>query len=449
MRKLREDQMNLNLFGISYGTDKISQQFVHVSAVLDACGNELIDMVAADLGMSESEKTGRQGMSAESALRCAILKQYHNTSYDNLIHLLITHSCTILFARLPDGYVPSKGTLHQNITAIKPSTMEMIFRVIGRHANEIGVEDGSVCRVDSTVVETLIHPPTDNSLLADSVRVMDRLLSRGSKLPGSSLYWRERVARKRANILNRRIQYCRGDDRRTELYHELVDLARDTLERLEFALTVVPFSIEYTGWKADIDHFRPLFAQVITQCERRVFQNEKVPASEKIVSIFEAHTDIIIKGSRGTEYGHKINLTTGASGLLLDISIEKGNPADSDRLMPMIDRHKQHYGKAPHQLAADGGYASRKGLNEAKAAGVDDMVFHKKCGLQVEEMAKSKRVYRKLRNFRAGIEANISCLKRVFGFDRCTWRGLEHFHAYVWSAAIAYNLRVLARIALG
>ncbi|MCL2716682.1 MAG: hypothetical protein FWD68_19510, partial [Alphaproteobacteria bacterium] len=98
MRKLREDQMNLNLFGISYGTDKISQEFVQMSTMLDACGTELIDLVAADLGMNENEKTGRQGMSAESAMRCAILKQYHQASYDNLIHLLITHSCTILFA---------------------------------------------------------------------------------------------------------------------------------------------------------------------------------------------------------------------------------------------------------------------------------------------------------------------------------------------------------------
>ncbi len=124
--------------------------------------------------------------------------------------------------------------------------------------------------------------------------------------------------------------------------------------------------------------------------------------------------------------------------------IEPGNPADSERFQPMLDRHIEHYGKAPRQAAADGGYASTDNL--AKASGVKDMAFHKKRGLTIEDMVKSRWVYRKLRNFRAGIEANISCLKRAYGLGRCTWKGLEHFKAYVWSAAVAYNLALFARL---
>ena len=126
--------------------------------------------------------------------------------------------------------------------------------------------------------------------------------------------------------------------------------------------------------------------------------------------------------------------------------VEDGNPAGSGRLLPMLERHIAATGEAPRQMATDGAYASRDNLAAAKALGVRDMAFHKKRGLAIEEMVKSRWVTRKLRNFRAGIEAGISCLKRGFGLARCTWRGLARFKAYVWSAAVAYNLALLARL---
>jgi transposase, IS5 family len=178
-----------------------------------------------------------------------------------------------------------------------------------------------------------------------------------------------------------------------------------------------------------------------------MLKGEQVSAAEKLVSLFEPHADIIVKGGRDTSYGHKLNLVTGRSGLVLDVAIEAGNPADSDRLLPMQERHIAFYGQAPQQAAADGGFASQANLDKAKARGVSDMAFHKKCGLRIEDMVKSRWVYRKLRNFRAGIEAGISCLKRAYGLARCTWRGLEHFKAYVWSSVVAYNLALFARLA--
>jgi IS5 family transposase len=198
-------------------------------------------------------------------------------------------------------------------------------------------------------------------------------------------------------------------------------------------------------WQATVDHYRPLIEQVIAQTERRVLAGEAVPASDKLVSLFEPHADIIRKG-REVEYGHKLNLTTGRSGLILDLVIEAGNPADSERLLPMLERHIARWGAAPRQLAADGGFATRDNLSQAKDRGVRDMAFHKKRGLRIEDMVRSRWVYRQLRNFRAGIEADISCLKRAYGLARCTWRGLGHFRAYVWSAVVAYNLALFARL---
>ena len=207
-----------------------------------------------------------------------------------------------------------------------------------------------------------------------------------------------------------------------------------------------PDPIAVALWQAEFRHYRPLIERIIAQTERRVLRGETVAASEKLVSLFEPHADIIVKGGRDVQYGHKLNLTTGRSGLILDLVIEAGNPADSERFLPMLERHIAFYGEAPRQTAADGGFASRDNLGQAKARGVRDVAFHKKGGLRIEDMVKSNWVYRKLRNFRAGIEADISCLKRAYGLARCTWRGLDHFKAYVWSSVVAYNLALFARL---
>ena len=309
------------------------------------------------------------------------------------------------------------------------------------------LENGRVMRLDSTVTAALMHEPSDSSLLWDAVRVMVRLLKQATELSGGSgLSWfnHRRAAKKKAWT----IRYSRGRPKRVQLYRELIRITRATLAYLRQAAA----RLERVGdllvevWKAEFRHYLPLVEQIMAQAERRVLAGEQVPASEKLVSLFEPHADIIVKGSRDIAYGHKLNLTAGRSGLILDLVIEAGTPADTERFLPMLERHIAFYGKPPRQAAADGGFASRDNLKQAKAHGVRDMAFHKKKGLRIEDMVKSKWVYRKLRNFRAGIEADISCLKRAYGLARCTWRGLDHFKAYVWSSVVAYNLALFARL---
>src|SRR5438477_8607722 len=199
-------------------------------------------------------------------------------------------------------------------------------------------------------------------------------------------------------------------------------------------------------WRAQLGHYLPLIERILPQSQRRGLDGQTMPAREELVSLFEPHADIIVKGARDVQYGHKLNLATGQSGLILDVVVEAGNPADAERFLPMLDRQITRCGAPPRQVAADGGYASQNNLTAAKARGVTDVAFHKKRGLAVEDMVKSRWVYRKLRNFRAGIEAGISCLKRAYGLARCTWRGLDHFKTYIWSAVVAHNLVLLARL---
>lgn len=134
--------------------------------------------------------------------------------------------------------------------------------------------------------------------------------------------------------------------------------------------------------------------------------------------------------------------------MILNCLIVRGNPADSDQYQQLLEHHKEQYGMMPRQVTADGGFASKDNLAFAKESGIRDAVFAKKRGLPILDMAKSAWVYKKLRNFRAGIESSISVLKRAFGLDRCTWSGWEGFKRYVLSSIVSYNLLVIARIKL-
>ena len=188
-----------------------------------------------------------------------------------------------------------------------------------------------------------------------------------------------------------------------------------------------------------------LTGKVIDQTTRRVINGESVSAPEKIVSIFEPHTDIIKKDRRDTFYGHKICLSGGASNLITDCMILDGNPADADLTVQMLDRHKDIYGHYPVKTALDGGFASKENLEAAKTKGIKDVCFAKKRGLKEEDMCRSTWVYKRLRRFRAGIESGISWLKRCFGLSRCTWKSHRSFKSYVWASIVSANLLTLAR----
>jgi IS5 family transposase len=194
---------------------------------------------------------------------------------------------------------------------------------------------------------------------------------------------------------------------------------------------------------AELERALTLLKRILDQTERRILRQEKVPAAEKLVSFFECHTDIIVKGGRDTQYGHKVFLTGGSFGLILDCLVERGNPADAAMFPIMLDRQEHLFQRLPRQVASDGGFASRDNLHQAKARGIKDVAFARRRGLSVLDMVKSHWVFKKLRNFRAGIEANISRLKRAFGLARCTWSGWPGFKQYVWSAIVSYNLLVL------
>jgi transposase, IS5 family len=269
--------------------------------------------------------------------------------------------------------------LHRTISAIRAETWEQINRTLLASAREIQLERGQMVRLDSTVTAALIHEPSDSSLLWDAVRVMVRLLREAEAWAGrAGLAWRDhrRAAKKRA----RDMQFTRGRPRRVQLNRELIRATRATLAYLlQAAAQLTPTADPVIArWQAKVEHYRPLIERIIAQTEQRVLAGQPVPAGDKLVSLFEPHADIIRKG-REVGYGHKLNLITGPSGLILDLVIETGNPADSARLLLMLERHHAFYGRPPRQAATDGSYASHDNLRRAKACGLRDMAFPRRA----------------------------------------------------------------------
>jgi len=432
----------------------IAKELQQMSEILDA-NPSILDPVYNDLTRESRSDTGREGMTAEQVLRAALLKQYRHLTYEELAFHLEDSRAFRSFARLNMGQYPCASVLQDNIKSLGESSWESIHNIIVNYACAQKLEKGRKVRIDASVVETNIHRPTDSSLLYDGVRVITRLLNQGHGLtpcPEYSFSDHTRVMKKRWNT----IRNARKEKKRVSAYRDMLTYAGRVCQYGEEAIPVLSSFIGATaadtlkarGIEARLKKALELLYRVIDQTDRRIFKGEKVPSDQKIISFFEPHSDIIVKKYRETEYGHKVFFTGGSSSLILDCVIEQGNPADSTKFMHMLERQEDIFGRMPRQVSADGGFASKDNLKVAREAGVKDVAFSKKRGLAVLDMAKSNWVYKQLRNFRAGIEANISTLKRAFGLDRCNWTGWKGFKQYVWSSIVSYNLLVLARLKL-
>ena len=403
--------------------------------------------------ITDENNVGAKGMSADQVIRAAIVKSLFGFSYEALAFHMVDSQSIRSFCQIgiaDKGF--KKSVLQKNIKALSSETWEAIHREILGYAVENKIEKGRWTRIDCTVVESNIHEPSDSSLLFDCVRVFCRLMGqlRADAAPGlftSCFRYQDhkRVAKRR--LLT--IQYAKNNAQRRQPYKDLLKYSRKTMAYAENAVQWIRENA-IDGLRGaflihEIQHYCALCEKVIDQTERRVLRGEKVPAGEKIVSIFEEHTDIIVKDRRDTFYGHKICLTGGRSNLILDCVVVEGNPADVDLTETMFNRQKEIYGRYPLKTALDGGFASKENLWAAKKMEIKDVCFAKKRGLSETDMCRSTYVYKRLRRFRAGIESGISWLKRSFGLTRCTWKGWPGFKRYVWSAIVSANLLTIAR----
>jgi IS5 family transposase len=448
MRKTRNQQLPLAEATADHPKAK---ELLKISEILEH-NDSIYDLALQDLGISDNE-VGANGMTAEQVIRAAIIKQTEGYSYRELAFHLADSRSFRQFCRIGIGEKSfKKSALQQGIKAISDKTWEYINLELVGYAQDHGIEKGRKIRVDCTVVESNIHAPYDSELLVDTNRALARLLAT-AKTELSGIVFSFMDHRRRSKRRNLEIMNAKNAGERKKPYKDLVEITEKTIgygERcLKSLSSYKAATLEEYGMRSwlinQLNQYLPLARQVVCQTRRRIIGGESVPAPEKIVSIFEPHTDIIRKDRRDTYYGHKICVTGGPSNLILDCVILEGNPADSELTEMMLDRQDTMYGRYPLKAAFDGGFTSHTNLKKAKKNGVKDVCFSKGRGLAEEDMCRSKTVYKGLRKFRAGIESEISWLKRSFGLTRCMWKGFESFKSYVWASIVSANLLTLAR----
>jgi IS5 family transposase len=430
-----------------------------ISDLLDEHG-ELVERVHRDLvrGLKRPQ-TGRDGLSAGRVLRAFVLQRVKNCDLRDLQERIADGLTMRQFTEFYSDAVPSHHAFHRAFQRLRPETLRELNEVVVQAAVKMGIEDGKKLRVDSTVVESNIHYPTDGGLLWDCVRVLTRVVKRvGEILPDlvEGFPNRCRRARRRMQELQRMDRQQRRRQQRRKyqdllkVTQEVVDRSRRVAERLgNVQILDASKATRAKQLQERILHFCELAERVMDQTRRRVLKEEKLTAEEKIVSIFEPHTAIIKRGkvAKPVEFGRKVFLAESARGLITDYQVLKGNPPDERQVADSLQRHREVFGTAPEVYAADRGFYSEANLELCEKAGIPVVSVPYRGGRKTPERQAQEKTkeFREGQRFRAGIEGRISVLFRGRGMNRCLLEGEERFELFVAAAVLANNLLMIAR----
>ena len=454
----------------SHPVDKIFEQVVMLVPKMDPVlakidgylgAEEFFELVRHDLSKRYPMTllTGRRSTPVEVILRMLVIKQLYGYSYEQLERAVCDSLVLRQFCRVYLNTVPDDTTLIRWANLVQPSTLEQFNRQITEMAMKLKITDGRKLRTDGTVVETHIHPPRDSQMLADGVRVVVRTLERAKKVLAQNQQLAEQVfvgLNKEAKQVSHQISEAmrkRSDEAKQvgkQAYRRLIEITQTTLQHAQEVLPLLEAEASAQAQKlvVTLKIFRPHIEQVIDQATRRIFNDEKVPAAEKIVSIFEVHTDIIKRGKENhpVEYGHKVWFDEVDGGLISHYRVLAGNPPDCDQWLPSLKFHREQFGHAPALASGDRGLYSASNEAEAIELGVKQVILPKP-GYRSKERKQyeAQDWFQEGRNWHAGVEGRISVLKRAHAMRRCKNHGLTGFQRWIGWSVISANLRVMAR----
>ena len=420
---------------------------------------EIIEAIRRDLrcGLKRPD-TGRKGLTAQQVLRSLILMRVKNWDYRELRERIADGLTLRRFTDFNAQPVPKHDAFQRAFTRLTPQTLKLVNELLVQAAVAMGLEDGSKLRVDTTVVATDIHHPTDNTLLWDVVRVVTRLVGRLAdtiERPIKGFRNRTRAARRRMLAIQRMTTTQRQTQQRGK-YRELIGIAEEVVEGARRGLRHtrkvrakdVPSQLALEELRREIEHYCGLGERVVDQARRRVLQGEQV--AEKIYSIFEPHTDLIMRGKVRTpvEFGHKVFLAESAQGLITQYEVLTGNPSDENHVEPSLSRHEATFGSAPRLYGSDRGFFSEKNLAACERSGVAVVCIPQRGGKKTAEREayEKSREFKNGQRFRAGIEGRISVLFRGRGMKRCLAEGRERFELFVGAAVFVNNLLMIASL---
>jgi IS5 family transposase len=461
MRRIKRQQRSFADLELERQGVRMEPELAAISQLLDRKSRELLKAVAHDLrgGLNQLGK-GRDGMSAEQALRSLVLKQIKNWSFRELRERIADGLTLREFTRFGAASVPQHKAFHRASTMLSPQTLRTLNALVVELAIALGVEDARWVRMDTTVSETDIHFPTDSGLLWDAVRVLTRsagrILEEIPELP-ERLFNRTRAARRRMQEIHR---LTRGERQYLQVpkYRELITITNQVINNVravaQAARTVAPqlefdVALRVDALCAQIKHYAALGEQVVTPTRRRVIEEASVPADQKLYSIFEPHTDLIKRGKtqKPVEFGHKLFLAEGRRGIILDYQVLDGNPIDAVHVKPWLKRHLKRFGARPDLAAGDRGFYSAANVEALRAGGVALECLPQRGGQKTAartDHEKSRR-FKRAQKFRAGIEGRISVLVRGRGMKRCRFKGKQRFDLFIGLVVLANNLLVIGR----
>jgi transposase, IS5 family len=405
----------------------------------------------------KSRTRGRRGTPAEVVLRLLLLKHLRNWSYEVLEREVRANLVYRDFTRVGAGKAPDAKTMGRWGLALGPEGVEKIHARVVEIAKEKRVVQGRKMRLDTTVVETNIHYPTDSNLLGDGVRVLIRAMKRIGEIAGQQgAKLRDRSRSVKLRILEiGRVARTRGGPNRERLqqgYDKLLSAVGRVVGQAKRFSGDIAHGVKRSadvmqqaaleGLRKELDTIVPRVQQVMRQAKQRIFGGD-THVAEKLVSIFEPTTEIIRKGkaSKPTEFGKMVKIQEGENQVITDYAVYEKRPSDSELVIPAIDAHEKKLGCTPRLLAADAAFYSSKNETAAHDRGVQRVCIPNRSTKNVErKREQKKRWFKQGQKYRTGCEGRISVLKRRHGLRRCLYRGDTGMQRWVGLGVIADNL---------
>ena len=410
----------------------------------------------------KSRSRGRLGAPAEMVLRLLVLKHIRNLSYVALEREVRANLVYRDFTRVGGGKMPDAKTMGRWGLAVGPQVLKQIHDRIVKIAHEQGVVAGRRMRVDTTVVETNIHHPTDSTLLGDGVRVLTRTMKKitdivgavGTKLRDRSrsvklrLFEIARIARARGPLNRDRLQqgYRRLLDATSRVVGQAKRFSAEISQGVKRSANVLQ-QIALEGLRAELEEMVALVRRVMHQTRARLFHGD-THVEGKVLSVFEPSTEVIRKGKAGkpNEFGKMIKLQEAENQIIVDYEVHARRPNDCDLLIPAIATHQAKLGRVPRLVATDAGFYSVKNETAAKAIGVKRVCIPNRSSRSPErKREQKKRWFRNGQKWRTGCEGRISVVKRRNGLDRCRYKGDDGMRRWVGLGVISDNLVNIGR----
>jgi IS5 family transposase len=409
-----------------------------------------------------SRSRGRRGVPAETVLRLLILKHVRNWSYEALEREVRANLVYRDFTRVGGGKTPDAKTIGRWGLALGPGVLKQIHERLVRMARDNGVTTGRRMRVDTTVVETNIHHPTDSTLLGDGVRVLTRLMKKITNITGAAgTKLRDRTRSVKFRLLDiGRVARSKGpvrQDRLTQHYRRLLDATSRVVGQAKRFSDEIAHGVKRSrrvlkqlaleGLRRQLDEMLSRVKQVMKQTRARIFRGN-TRSEGKLLSLFEPSTEIIRKGKAGkpNEFGKMVKLQEAENQIVIDYEVYARRPNDSDILVAAIETHQALLGRTPRLVAADAAFYSNKNEAAAKARGVKRVCIPNRSTKSPErKREQKKRWFRNGQKWRTGCEGRISVVKRRHGLDRCRYRGFVGMQRWVGLGVIADNIVNIGR----